>query len=347
MTDQQAGLTQKDRRITITTVLDQNKQPGEDDPLLPAIAQCSEAISAPYYIDLLMYGKKGLNIKPNQLINTPATVSFRVENFVRDHQKDAPTHYTYQLRKGVFQTFQRQESFHRRVGFDHNNVDVYTARLVPAFMIMDQEVRYRIFEAPDMALKTVMDACMTRFKGLDLSKYVDYRKLTKELPNMEHCVQYGESTFNFLSRLINRFSLWYYFDHESTTSTQHESLVLCDGPVPVGGAGFSNCAISDNYPDPRNVEKQVAMNNWQIVKSLARNYAPAPRLTRTSDFNTLVPTNPIESNDESSDTHLAQEFDIVAGAGGTDTPWSKVTQCKLLPETTFIQEAFPELDHIR
>ena len=209
-------------------------------------------------------------------------------------------------------------------------------------MIMDQEVRYRIFEAPDMALKTVMDACMTRFKGLDLSKYVDYRKLTKELPNMEHCVQYGESTFNFLSRLINRFSLWYYFDHESTTSTQHESLVLCDGPVPVGGAGFSNCAISDNYPDPRNVEKQVAMNNWQIVKSLARNYAPAPRLTRTSDFNTLVPTNPIKSNDESSDTHLAQEFDIVAGAGGTDTPWSKVTQCKLLPETTFIQEAFPD-----
>ena len=87
MTDQQAGLTQKDRRITITTVLDQNKQPGEDDPLLPAIAQCSEAISAPYYIDLLMYGKKGLNIKPNQLINTPATVSFRVENFVQTIRK--------------------------------------------------------------------------------------------------------------------------------------------------------------------------------------------------------------------------------------------------------------------
>jgi uncharacterized protein involved in type VI secretion and phage assembly len=342
VTGQQAELTQTNRRIKITTVLDKGKQPGEDDPLLPAIAQCSEAISAPYYIDLLMYGKKGLNIKPEQLINTQATVSFRIQNFVREHQRGEPTQYTYQLRKGVFQTFQRQESFHRRVGFDHNNVDVYTARLVPAFMIMDQEVRYRIFEEPGMTLKNVMDACMTRFKGLDLSKYVDYRNLTAELPKMAHCVQYGESTFNFLSRLMNRFSIWYYFDHETNPAAPHESLVLGTGPVPVGGGSFKACAISDNYPDPRNVEEQAVMMNWQIVKSLARNYAPAPRLTRTSDFNTLAPTNPMESNDESANTQLAKEFDIIANAGGTDMPWSQVQQCELLPETTFIQEAFPD-----
>lgn len=343
MTGQQAGLTQANRKIKITTVLDQDKKAGEDDPLLPAIAQCSEAISAPYYIDVLMYGRKGLNIKPEQLINTQATVSFRVENLVRDHQKGSPpTQYTYQLRRGVFQTFQRQESFHRRVGFDHNNVDVYTARLVPAFLIMDQEVRYRVFEQQDMTLKTVMDACMTRFKGLDLTKYVNYQMPTDDLPKMEHCVQYGESTFNFLSRLMNRFSIWYYFDHDGTDTTQHETLVLGTGPVPKGGGSFKQCAVWDNYPDPRNIEKQAVMMNWQIVKSMARNYAPAPRLTRTSDFNTLVPTNPIESNDESTKVQLAGKYDIIANAGGTDKPWSQVEQCKMLPETTFIQEAFPD-----
>jgi uncharacterized protein involved in type VI secretion and phage assembly len=131
---------------------------------------------------------------------------------------------------------------------------------------MDQEVRYRIFEQQDMTLKDVMQACMTRFKGLDLSKYVNYQKLTGDLPKMEHCVQYGESTFNFLSRLMNRFSIWYYFDHDGVDTTQHESLVLGTGPVPVGGSGFNKCAVWDNYPDPRNVENQAVMMNWQIVK---------------------------------------------------------------------------------
>ncbi len=41
---------------------------------------------------------------------------------------------------------------------------------------------------------------------------------------VEHCVQYRETDFNFLSRTLERYGVYYYFKHEATKHT----LVLCD-----------------------------------------------------------------------------------------------------------------------
>src|ERR1700730_279868 len=36
----------------------------------------------------------------------------------------------------------------------------------------------------------------------------------QQLSVMEYCVQFGESTYAFLSRLMDRFGIWYTFDHD-------------------------------------------------------------------------------------------------------------------------------------
>jgi uncharacterized protein involved in type VI secretion and phage assembly len=340
--------TQKNRRIKISTVLDHLFNEADGDPLLPAIVQISEAVSTPYYIDLLMYARRELReIKPQEVINTAATVSVRVESFPPSEAVGQQKHFTYQLRKGVFQSFQRQDRFHRRVGVDLN---VYSARLVPAFLIMDQEVRYRIFEQPNLTFCELIQTCMTRFKGLNLSNYVEPTALAKlkalqaqdppgqgAPPPMEHAVQYGESTYNFLSRLMARFSLWYYFDHDGPGP--HEQLVLGYGPFSGGTQGFKKCTVYDNIPDPRDPLERLKHDNWLYVSGIGKTYTPAPRLTRTSDFNPLFPTDPPQSNDDDLSVGVDSGFDIINAADGSD---KRSEQCTPLPQTTFIQEQFPD-----
>jgi len=280
--------TQDDKRTKIRTVLDSRKKPGGDDPLLLGMVQCSEAFSAPYYMDVFMYADRQMDINPKEMVNTPATVFVRTEDWTKNREQIPQFQFTYQKRKGVFQNFMRQDRFHRRVGRDFNT---YAGRIVPAFSIMDQEVRYRIFEK--VTVLDVINTCMTSFKGLNLSSYVNTKgvqEATKDdpLPTMAHCVQYGESTYNFLSRLMARFSIWYYFDHDG--DGLHETMVLGTGQVT--SAAFKKCGVYENFPDPRDLEKQGSIDDWQIVYGLTKVYTPAPRLERTSDFNTVVSTRP-------------------------------------------------------
>ena len=75
--------SQKDHRTKIKTVLDKNpdfrKKPDED-PLCLVMVQGSEAVSAPYYMDVVMIADRGVEIDPKLMINTPATVFIRVED---------------------------------------------------------------------------------------------------------------------------------------------------------------------------------------------------------------------------------------------------------------------------
>jgi uncharacterized protein involved in type VI secretion and phage assembly len=328
--------TQENKRTKISTVLDSHRTPGGDDPLLLGMVQCSEAFSAPYYMDVFMYADRSVNINPKDIINTHATVSVRTEDWTKDREQIPSFHFTYQQRKGVFQNFMRQDRFHRRVGRDFNT---YAGRIVPAFMIMDQEVRYRIFEK--VTVLDVIDTCMKSFKGLNLSSYINdqrVREATKKdpLPTMAHCVQYGESTYNFLSRLMARFSIWYFFDHDG--NGLHETMVLGTGQVT--SPAFKKCGVYDNFPDPRDLEKQGAIEDWQIVYGLSKVYTPAPRLERTSDFNTVVSTRPPQSSDDDAGVKVesSSDFsnhDIISAADGSEGSGPP-------PKTTFVQESFPD-----
>ncbi len=57
---------------------------------------------------------------------------------------------------------------------------------------------------------------------------------------MEYCVQFGESSFNCLSRLMARFGVWYYFDHDPNTQTNTLNLRRLNSDMT-----FKDCKIND------------------------------------------------------------------------------------------------------
>jgi len=60
----------------------------------------------------------------------------------------------------------------------------------------------------------------------NLFDFKDFRlSLKGSYPQLEYCVQYRETSFNFVSRLMEEFGIFYYFDH--STQGKH-TLVLAD-----------------------------------------------------------------------------------------------------------------------
>jgi type VI secretion system secreted protein VgrG len=93
----------------------------------------------------------------------------------------------------------------------------YHATIVPWLWLLTRTSDCRIFQE-----KTVPDIIEEIFK---LYGFSDYKlKLTATYPKWEYCVQYRETAFNFVSRLMEQEGIYYYFEHADGKHT----LVLAD-----------------------------------------------------------------------------------------------------------------------
>jgi type VI secretion system secreted protein VgrG len=92
----------------------------------------------------------------------------------------------------------------------------YYAELVPHFWLLTKRVQSRVYRQ-----KTVPDIV-----ALALTDQVPFDKslLRGEYPARDHCIQYQESNFAFVSRLLESEGIYYYFRHEANKDT----LVLAD-----------------------------------------------------------------------------------------------------------------------
>jgi type VI secretion system secreted protein VgrG len=93
----------------------------------------------------------------------------------------------------------------------------YFADVYPWLWLLTMNSDHRIFQnksVPDIVKKVFSDLGFTDFKD----------SLTKTYNPREFCVQYGETHFNFVSRLMESEGIFYFFDHSSSTHT----LVLAD-----------------------------------------------------------------------------------------------------------------------
>jgi type VI secretion system secreted protein VgrG len=94
----------------------------------------------------------------------------------------------------------------------------YRAQVVPWLWFLTRQADCRIFQ--NMAVPDIISKIFDpfAFKDFKLNLKGTYTKL-------EYCVQYRETSFNFVSRLMEEFGIFYYFDH--TTQNKH-TLVLAD-----------------------------------------------------------------------------------------------------------------------
>ena len=94
----------------------------------------------------------------------------------------------------------------------------YNATIRPWFWFLTRTSDCRIFQE-----KTVPDIIKEVCKGLGFTDIED--KLSGNYRTWEYCVQYRETDFNFLSRLMEQEGIYYYFTHEEGKHT----LNLADG----------------------------------------------------------------------------------------------------------------------
>lgn len=94
----------------------------------------------------------------------------------------------------------------------------YQAEVVPWLWFLTRNANCRIFQnkTPVEIIKKIFD---------DLGFQGNYKdKTTGSYPTRDYCVQYRETDFNFVSRLMEEYGIFYYFEHESSKHT----LVLAD-----------------------------------------------------------------------------------------------------------------------
>jgi type VI secretion system secreted protein VgrG len=83
----------------------------------------------------------------------------------------------------------------------------YTARMVPWLWLLTQTADSRIFQ--DKTVSDIVDQVFTEkgFQDYSLRLQGDYEPLA-------YCVQYRETDFNFISRLLEEYGIFYFFEHE-------------------------------------------------------------------------------------------------------------------------------------
>ena len=132
----------------------------------------------------------------------------------------------------------------------------YQAQVVPWLWFLTRQADCRIFQnmaVPDI-ISQVFNNC--GYSG-------QFRQtLTGTYPSLEYCVQYRETSFNFVSRLMEENGIFYYFDH--TTQGQH-TLVMADAP-----SAFTNCPDTSTavYNPGEGVDNQDVVQSWYIEQEV-------------------------------------------------------------------------------
>ena len=190
--------------LTISTILGRQELTGDRGPFLLASVQGIEGISMPFSYDLTLYrDMNSEDIDPSTLINTGAKIGIR-----RGDKK-------FVTRCGVFAMFEKigttEKSNNAQTDFS-----VYRAQLVPAIKMLDYEHVFRVFE--DMAVMDIVREVLDGFPNINPSNYLIPRFAARDqFPKIDYCVQFNESSFAFISRLLAEFGIWYVFEHPPAT----------------------------------------------------------------------------------------------------------------------------------
>lgn len=134
----------------------------------------------------------------------------------------------------------------------------YFLEIVPEMWLMTRDVQSRIFQQ-----KSVPDIVQEVWSKLGLTSTLK-KNLTGTHSPRDYCVQFQESDFNFVSRLMESEGIFYFFQHESGKHT----CVMADGntafqPLP----GGSTVKFDETQGGIREASKIHQWNKVQEIRS--------------------------------------------------------------------------------
>lgn len=185
-----ATVTQSTRNIAVFTPL------GADVLLLRRF-KGREELSRPFRFELEMLSYED-RIQPAEIVGQPVS-------FVVDQREPRPRFFHGWVTE--FRHSGREEPW-----------NVYHAVVRPWLWFLTQTADCRIFQK-----KNVLQIVEKIFSDLGFSDY-DSRFVGSQYAEREYCVQYRETDFDFVSRLLEEEGIFYYFRHDQEKHT----LVLAD-----------------------------------------------------------------------------------------------------------------------
>ena len=177
----------------------------------------------------------------------------------------------------------------------------YRAILVPWLWFLTRTADCRIFQK-----KKVPDIIEEVFKA---HGFKDYKlRLSGSYSPWEYCVQYRETDFNFVSRLMEQEGIYYYFTHEDGKHT----LVLADA-----------ASSHDPFPDYDTLSfrppvQQAGDQNEETITEWVIEKEVQPGVYAMADFNFKTPSSPILVNANINRKHEAADFEVYDYPGEYD-----------------------------
>jgi type VI secretion system secreted protein VgrG len=172
--------------------------------------------------------------------------------------------------------------------FVHSGQDqdfaVYEAELVPSLWLLTLSRDRKIF--PNQSVDAIVKEVLAKF-AIPFDS-----KLSGTYAKRDYCVQYDETAFDFISRLMEQAGIFYFF----TFSSSGHTMVLADAP-----AHFEECGGADKV---RFRPSTGMLNPVDTVSRFAYEHRIAIQKATVNDYDFLAP-----------DTTLEGSFAATAGSG--------------------------------
>lgn len=252
-------ITQQNRALKIYTPLD-------FDVLLIDSFSGLEGISRPFHftVKLVAEVQAGMpqKVSADKLVGQPMSVELQLADGKR------------RFFNGIVESFTKE-------GLDYRFA-YYRAELIPWFSVLDLVSDCRIFQD-----KAVPDVIQTVLSDRGLSQFLKLKLMKEHIP-WDYCVQYRETDFNFLSRLMEAEGISYHFEHKDDGT---HNLILTDSPD-----AREDCPEQSNFhyvPEVGTGETEDIIRTWETSQELLS----GKRTFR--DYHFEMPTNTLEVNDVS------------------------------------------------
>lgn len=262
---------QKHRRIAINTAL------GEDVLLLRS-ASVTEQLGRPFQMEVDLLCEIGA-VNFSEIVGKNATIRLELPN--------KKNRYFNGFVSRFVQTKVDGRSAH------------YRATLAPWLWFLTRTSNCRIFQKmkiPDIIMKVFRDRGFEDFED----------SLTASYPKWDYCVQYRETDFNFVHRLMEQEGIYYFFKHENGA----HKLVLADAkgahqPYP----GYESIKYRQETGGYRDEE---FIWDWTVEQSVQ------PGQVALTDFNFEKPKGSLLSKAKINRDHAMSEFEIFDYPGEYD-----------------------------
>jgi type VI secretion system secreted protein VgrG len=261
--------TQANRLIRVETVL------GKDALLLQSF-RGQESVSRLFHFDLYMHSENR-SISMESIVGKKATIIIVLP--------DKKERYI----NGVISAFSQAGSTPLEMGTNPKIFAHYSATLMPAMWMLTRTSDCRIFQ--EMTVPDILAKIFEEHK-LDFKNH-----LHGDFKEREYCVQYRETDFNFVSRLMEEEGIFYFFKHEADKHT----LIIANDP-----SEFKATPLHGDISYKSGIGEEMhrdVITEWTVGQEVR------PGRYATNDFNFKDPLFDLTSNVTGKDERKLELYD--------------------------------------